>query len=153
MWWISIHPILQVIKFVRPQRYSQDNCFRQNRRILSIGKIHKKEQVKDNISATNGSSGLPFNSCMCQSNTCIDEILINKIRWEDLQPINTTLRDTFSYEKPSISMDPPCHRFDTQDWIIRLRGNSILNPVKEFPGCSRLLLAQMLYVALKLCWR
>jgi len=93
--------------------------------------------------------GLPFNSCMCETDTGINKVLIYKIRREYLQPVSETTRAALSYEKPRIYMDPPGDRFDAHNRIISLRCHCILNPVKEFPGGHRWLLTQMLHVALE----
>nr|GMD05004.1 hypothetical protein Iba_chr06bCG2500 [Ipomoea batatas] len=51
-------------------------------------------------------------------------------------------------------MNPVCHRINAQHRVIRLRRGRVLHPVKVFPGVHRLLLAQILHVALEfLLWQ
>nr|GLL28413.1 unknown [Ipomoea trifida] len=51
-------------------------------------------------------------------------------------------------------MNPVCHRINAQHRVICLRRGRVLYPVKVFPGVHRLLLAQILHVALEfLLWQ
>lgn len=95
-------------------------------------------------------SSFPFNPSARQTNACINKILINKIRREYLQPIRNPPLEALRYERPRIPVDPIRNRLDAQNRVIRLRSNRIFNPVKMPPVHPRLLLPQMLQIALKL---
>lgn len=86
-----------------------------------------------------------------ESNACINEILVNEIRGKNLKSICTPFGEALTDEEPGIAMNASSDRLHTQDGVIRHRCNGVLHSVEVFSGRNRLLFAQMLHVALKLC--
>lgn len=104
------------------------------------------QKVEKNFKKT---STFAFNPGLCKADTGIDEIVVDEICREYLQPVGATLCEALCDEQSSISMDSSSHRFNAYYGVIWLRCDRVLYPVEEFPRRDRLLLAQMLQIAVE----
>lgn len=87
---------------------------------------------------------------MSESSACVNEILVNEIRGEDLKPISESFGEALSDEEPGVAMNASGNRFNTENGVIRDGGNGVLDPVEVFARRNGRVLAQVIQIAVEL---
>jgi len=88
----------------------------------------------------------------CESNACINEIMVDEIRGKYLQSVCIPFGKALANEESCIAMNAFRDRLHTHNGVVRHRSNGVLHSVEVFSGRNRLLFAEMLHVALELGW-
>ena len=86
----------------------------------------------------------------CESNACINKIMVNEIRGKYLQSICIPFGKALANEESCKAMNAFRDRLHTHNGVVRHRSNGVLHSVEVFSGRNRLLFAEMLHVALEL---